>query len=136
MKLLPMKLLLEKGADMEFKDAEYGRMPLSWAAESGHEAAVKLLLEKGADVEFKDRRYGRTLLLWAAEKEHEAIVKLLLEKETDVESKDGVGQTPLSRARPLQRADHEVSCLLINSALAVLRNGLDGEKEYEDLYNY
>ena len=49
-----MKLLLEKGADVESKD-QYGQTPLSWAAENGHEAVVKLLLEKGADVESKDR---------------------------------------------------------------------------------
>ena len=50
-----MKLLLEKGADLESKDREYSRTPLSWAAENGHEAVVKLLLEKGADLESKDR---------------------------------------------------------------------------------
>ena len=49
-----MKLLLEKGADVESKDTDYGQTPLSWAAENGHEAVVKLLLEKGADVESKD----------------------------------------------------------------------------------
>ena len=42
-----VKLLLEKGAELETKDG-YSRTPLSWAADSGHEAVVKLLLEKGA----------------------------------------------------------------------------------------
>ena len=54
-----VKLLLEKGADVESKD-RYGQTPLSWAAEKGHEAVVKLLLEKGADVESRTmyrRRY-------------------------------------------------------------------------------
>ena len=37
-----MKLLLEKGAELESKD-NYGRAPLSLAAEKGHEAVVKLL---------------------------------------------------------------------------------------------
>ena len=54
-----MKLLLEKGADMESKDRHYGQTPLWWAAENGHEAVVKLLLEKGADVESKDRIMAR-----------------------------------------------------------------------------
>ena len=49
-----MKLLLEKGAELETKDKDYGRTPLSWAAEKGHEAVVKLLLEKGAELETKD----------------------------------------------------------------------------------
>ena len=44
-----MKLLLERGAELEIKD-KHGRMPLFWAAEKGHEAVVKLLLEKGAEL--------------------------------------------------------------------------------------
>jgi ankyrin repeat protein len=74
-----VKLLLEKGAELEAKDS-YGRTPLSWAAEKGHDAVVKLLLEKGAELEAKDNSYGRTPLSWAAEKRHEVVVKLLLEK--------------------------------------------------------
>ena len=54
-----MKLLLEKGAELESKDDFYGRTPLSWAAGNGHEAVVKLLLEKGAELESKDEAYGR-----------------------------------------------------------------------------
>ena len=43
-----VKQLLEKGAELESKDSEYGRTPLSWAARNGRDAVVKLLLEKGA----------------------------------------------------------------------------------------
>jgi ankyrin repeat protein len=74
-----VELLLEKGADMEYK-SNSGQTPLWWAAEKGHEAVVELLLEKGANVESKDILYGRTPLLCAAERGHEAVVKLLLEK--------------------------------------------------------
>jgi ankyrin repeat protein len=42
-----VKLLLEKGADVESKDRYDGRTPLSWAANNGHEAVVKLLLQEG-----------------------------------------------------------------------------------------
>ena len=42
-----MKLLLEKGAELETK-SNNGQTPLSWAAENGHSAVAKLLLEKGA----------------------------------------------------------------------------------------
>ncbi|KAJ1328888.1 ankyrin repeat domain-containing protein 50 [Microdochium nivale] len=105
-----VKLLLEKGAEIEAKDSEYGRTPLSWAAKNGHEASVKLLLEKGADIEAKDSEYGQTPLSWAAENGHEAIVKLLLEKGADVEAKDGSGRTPLSWAA---RKGHEASVKLL-----------------------
>ena len=93
-----VELLLERGADLESKDAEYGQTPLSWAAENGHEAVVKLLLERGADVDSKNE-WGRTPLSWAAENGHEAVVELLLERGADLESKDqSFGQTPLSWA--------------------------------------
>jgi ankyrin repeat protein len=75
----------------------YGRTPLSWAAERGHEAVVKLLLEDGAELESKDED-GQTPLSWAASKGHEAVVKLLLEKGAELESKSKYGQTPLSWA--------------------------------------
>ena len=84
-----------EGGRRGVQGSTYGRTPLWWAAEKGHEAVVKLLLEKGADVESKDRYYGQTPLSWAAEKGHEAVVKLLLEKGADVESKDEYGRTPL-----------------------------------------
>ncbi|KAK2600219.1 hypothetical protein QQS21_005015 [Conoideocrella luteorostrata] len=89
-----VKLLLERGADVEAKDSEYSRTPLSWAAKNGHDAVVKLLLEKDANVETKDS-YGLTPLSWAAENGHEAVVQLLLEKDADVEAKDSNSQTPL-----------------------------------------
>jgi ankyrin repeat protein len=43
-----VKLLLEKGADLETKDKTYCQTPLSWAAGNGHKAVVKLLLKRGA----------------------------------------------------------------------------------------
>ena len=56
-----MKLLLEKGADLESKD-NFSLTPLFWAVADGQEAVVKLLLEKGAELGSKDD-YGKTLLL-------------------------------------------------------------------------
>ncbi|KAJ6439188.1 NACHT domain-containing protein [Purpureocillium lavendulum] len=93
-----VKLLLEKGADVKAKDTDYGRTPLSWAAENGHEVTVRLLLDNGPDIEAQDN-YGRTPLSLAAAKGHEGVVKLLLEKGADLEAKDTeYGRTPLSWA--------------------------------------
>ncbi|KAI0533751.1 hypothetical protein GGR58DRAFT_96693 [Xylaria digitata] len=86
-----VRLLLEKGANLESKDNDkYGRTPLSWAAEKGYKRVVKLLLEKGADLEFKDK-YGRTPLLLAGENRHAEVVKLLEEKSQGRASVDDTG---------------------------------------------
>jgi hypothetical protein len=92
-----VKLLLEKGAELESKENRYGQTPLSWAARNGRETVVKLLLEKSAKLESKSKN-SRTPLSWAAGNGHEAIVKLLLEKGVKLESKSYYGQTPLSWA--------------------------------------
>ncbi|KAH7173109.1 hypothetical protein DER46DRAFT_596919 [Fusarium sp. MPI-SDFR-AT-0072] len=106
-----VKLLLEEGADIEAKDSQFGRTPLSWATGNGHEAIVKLLLEKDANVESKDK-YGWAPLSLAAENGHEAIVKLLLEKGANVEAKDSErGRTPLSWAAA---KGHEAIVKLLN----------------------
>ena len=63
-----MKLLLEKGAELESKDTYYGQTPLSWAAEKGHEAVVKLLLEKGAELESKDTRWSDAAVVGCRER--------------------------------------------------------------------
>jgi ankyrin repeat protein len=73
-----IKLLHDTGkVDVDCKDSECGRTPLSWAAEKGHDAVVKLLLDTGkVDVDSQDK-YGRTPLSLAAENGHDAVVKLL-----------------------------------------------------------
>ncbi|UKZ51788.1 hypothetical protein TrVGV298_005552 [Trichoderma virens] len=92
-------LLLDKGADLESKDNESGRTPLSWAVAGGHTATVQLLLDKGADLESKDNEPGRTPLSWAAAGGHTATVQLLLDKGANSETKDNEsGRTPLSWA--------------------------------------
>jgi ankyrin repeat protein len=48
-----VKLLFEKGADIEIKN-KYGQTPLFVAAMHSREAMVRLLLEKGANA---DSRY-------------------------------------------------------------------------------
>jgi ankyrin repeat protein len=58
-----VKLLLEKGAELEAKDSS-GWTALSYAARYGNEAVVKLLLEIGAELEAKSSS-GQTPLLYA-----------------------------------------------------------------------
>ena len=48
----------------------WGRTPLMWAAESGHERIVKLLLDQKEVNPDPSDHYGRTPLLWAAKGGH------------------------------------------------------------------
>ncbi|KAL4788864.1 hypothetical protein BDV19DRAFT_48930 [Aspergillus venezuelensis] len=48
-----VKVLLEKGAEIEAKDTEYRGTPLAWALEKEDETMIKLLLKAGADVNVK-----------------------------------------------------------------------------------
>jgi ankyrin repeat protein len=94
-----VKLLLEKGAELETRDKTHDRTPLLWAAAFGHVAVVKLLLEKGAEIDTRDSYSSQTPLSNAAQFGHLAVVKLLLERGSKVETRDKLlGQTPLSHA--------------------------------------
>ena len=55
-----LKLLLEKGADVNAQGGEYGNA-LQAASYKGHSEIVKLLLEKGADVNAQGGEYGNAL---------------------------------------------------------------------------
>ncbi|ROT35327.1 ankyrin [Sodiomyces alkalinus F11] len=106
-----VKLLLEKGADVNIKDDDYGQTPLSWAAENGHEKVVKLLLGRDeVDVDTQDK-LGRTPLSWTAANGHDVVVKMILDTgKANIESTDESGRTPVSWAT---RKGHDVVVKLL-----------------------
>jgi ankyrin repeat protein len=107
-----LRLLLEKGADLEIAD-NHGRRPLSYAAGGWNGTAeVKALLENSADIEAKDDS-GRTALSWAAWSGNKDAVRLLLENGANPRSKDKSGRTPQMWAEEV--GSIEVADLLRNS---------------------
>ena len=76
-----MRLLLEKGTDLESK-YKGGRISLPWAAANGHDGVLKLLLEKGTELEPKNNNCQTPLSL-AAASGHGVVVKLLVEKDAE-----------------------------------------------------
>lgn len=86
------------GVSANSKD-EFGKTPLTHAAEENYEAVVRLLCAaKGVNVNLADER-GWAPLSYAADRGFEAVVRLLLAtEEIDVNSRDNEGRTPLSHA--------------------------------------
>jgi hypothetical protein len=91
-----VKLLLDKGADVNAQGGDYGNA-LQAASKGGREQIVKLLLDKGADVNAQGRRYGNALQA-ASKGGHEQVVKLLLDKGADVNAQGGVYGNALQAA--------------------------------------
>jgi ankyrin repeat protein len=99
-----VKLLLDTGRVVpEFKDAKYGRTPLSWVAEKWNAAVVeKLLRTNGIDPDSKSAGFwnkGRTPLSCAAERGHQTVVEFLMATgRVNLDSRDNDSRTPLSYA--------------------------------------
>ncbi|KAK2753351.1 hypothetical protein FQN55_003480 [Onygenales sp. PD_40] len=92
-----VKLLIEKGANIECVERERNRTPLHMALSCNREDVVKLLIEKGANIEHVDIS-GYPPLAGAVGIGQEDVVKLLLEKGVDVEPQTSSGSSPLHLA--------------------------------------
>ena len=107
-----VRLLLEKGADINYKDKiVLGHTPMTIAAAWGHTEVVKLLLDHGASVNQQDDD-GTSALQCAASTTKSEMVKLLLDRGADVNHRDNSGRTPLFDATA-QRCPSENTRLLL-----------------------
>ena len=74
-RLETVKLLVEKGADMEMRSDSDGATPLMRAAEGGHADVALALIEAGADIDCTDSN-GRPALHWALQYDGEDATSL------------------------------------------------------------
>ena len=89
-----VKLLIEKGADIDAKDND-GVTALMYVSRAGDLEIAKYLLENGADINAKDSKWGYTALIYAAEYVNLEIVQFLIESGADVNIKNNDGKTAL-----------------------------------------
>jgi ankyrin repeat protein len=115
-----VKLLLEKGANIEAHTWGQPATALSWAAANGHTAIVKLLLEKGAKLEAHSVEWGSDFVLIGAccgAGARIEVVKLLPDKGADIEARDGSGNTALLAAASVGQT--EIVRLLLNKGASI-----------------
>ena len=91
-------LLIDKGAQVNSRGAEYSATLLHQAAGLGHEQIVRSLVNAGIDVNSKDGG-GNTALMWAAEAGQLHAVNALLELGARVNERDYSGRTAVDRSR-------------------------------------
>ncbi|KAL3435422.1 ankyrin repeat-containing domain protein [Aspergillus tetrazonus] len=105
-----VKLLLDRGADVNIQAGEHGTA-LQAAAYQGYQDIVKLLLDHDAEVNILGGYYG-TALQAAAYMGHQDIVKLLLDHDAEVNILGGYYRTALQAA--VYQGDVEVVRLLLD----------------------
>ena len=93
-----VKLLLEKGADVNARDNRIGAMAIMVASDKGHVDIIKLLIENGADINAKDNNSSTPLMI-AAEKGQVKAAKFLIENGADINAGNNLlGAMPIGIA--------------------------------------
>jgi ankyrin repeat protein len=95
-----IEYLIEKGADVNFKNTSDGWRSLHYAISCGSDDAARLLIEKGANVNSLADD-GTSPLILAAKKDSVFIAKLLLEKGANVDWRDFKKKNAMSYANGL-----------------------------------
>lgn len=95
-----MKMLLDKGADVNARRNDGQTALISAAASYGQADVMRVLLDRGANIKARDKN-GNTALISAAcslSGNKVDVVRLLLERGANIEDKNNNGQTALDLA--------------------------------------
>ena len=133
----PVRLLLDRGADVNAREAWHGETALMWAAAENHAAVVALLAARGADLNVRSKvpefpkvkvdaatmvftalpRGGLTALMLAARQGARDGVRALAEAGADLDAADPDGTTALNIA--IINAHYDVAALLVEKGASL-----------------
>lgn len=105
-----IRLLLERGADVDKLENFWGETPLFPAVQSGYTEAVKLLLDMGANAK-QITHTGEALLHIAAENHSAEIIRMLVKAGADLEARNKLKQTPLHIAAHKNKLETVITLL-------------------------
>jgi ankyrin repeat protein len=107
-----MKLLVDRGANVDEQSGPLGITALMWAAQMGHADAVVFLLARGAKPNLREPFNGATALVQAAasDRADPSIVRALLDAGADATIADDEGADALAWA--IRRGDPDIIQLL------------------------
>jgi len=93
-----IKLLLDKGAEVNRQDDAWRRTALMDAASHGAPQIIKIFLDRGVPLDVQDVS-GQTALMYAAWRNRIEVIKLLADKGANLNLKDTEGKTALAIAK-------------------------------------
>jgi len=107
-----VKLLLDKGAEVNAKDDESGFTALHYAARLGKKNVAELLIARSADINAKDKQ-GHTPLYVAANHDYK-VAELLINKGADSSIRTESGRTLLQLAQQRKQAESTVPDMIFD----------------------
>jgi ankyrin repeat protein len=116
-----VRLLLDRGANIEAADMKHGHTSLMLASQNGRLDVVKELLDRGANINAAGRPDGWTALIFASFMGHLDVVKELLDRGANIFAKNVSGVTARQAA---ERRFPDTAAFLREKEQAVGRRGL------------
>ena len=89
-----VRMLLDRGADVNAQETQQGQTAMMWAAAEGHTEVVRVLIERGTDVRARSKT-GYAPILFAARTGDLNLIRLLLDAGANMNEEAADGTTAL-----------------------------------------